>query len=452
MEGREQLFAMPAQGGEPRRLAPNFRESQRGIWLSDSTRLLFGGTDSEGESDWFVTSVEEPDPDPAKARKLIEAKGLAYTEPRAISSDGASVSFSAQLGDANSTWIAPFHEKRGKVTGPPVRVTAGTTYEANSAFDPDGNLAFVAADIRYQIWSLPLKGSENAPLTPVTSGERLDLYPSLSSDSRTLVNMSVGPDGTEIALLDRSTGHTTMLTDSEQREQFPVISPDGRRFAYHVFDGGTKIFVRDVAGGASKQVCDGCGRVREWTPDGRFLVVQRSNGPISDQIDIARIRTEVFEIETSQSQTLYAVPHASVGQARVSPDGRWTVFQVQTDHEAVQLFVAPLRTDAPVPSEEWIPITDGSEEDLKPAWSRSGDAIYFASQRLEMRSLWVQPLEPASKRPTGPARLVREFQTGTLAIESATPGQFELALTADEIIFPAVHFSGGIWMIERATE
>jgi dipeptidyl aminopeptidase/acylaminoacyl peptidase len=52
------VFIVSPEGGEPRRLQPEFLDSSFPVWSPDGQHLLFVGTDAGGRRDWWVTPIE----------------------------------------------------------------------------------------------------------------------------------------------------------------------------------------------------------------------------------------------------------------------------------------------------------------------------------------------------------------------------------------------------------
>ncbi len=108
-------------------------------------------------------------------------------------------------------------------------------------------------------------------------------WPSLSRDGRMLAFSAVG----YVWVADRQTGDVRRLTDSDDFEYMPTMSPDGSSVAYTSFAqsgdeyGFGRLMVADLAGGEARELLAGPGMdhlLPAWSDDGSKIAVIRDGG------------------------------------------------------------------------------------------------------------------------------------------------------------------------------
>jgi Tol biopolymer transport system component len=86
--------------------------------------------------------------------------------------------------------------------------------------------------------------------------------------------------------------------------------------------------------------------------------------------------------------------------ADVSWDDRWLVVSSGRTDGTVTFHVLPVSGPPAAPS-EWLQVQGGSDWRGSPRWSADGRLLYYLSDRDGFICLWAQPLDPASKQPSG---------------------------------------------------
>jgi hypothetical protein len=123
------------------------------------------------------------------------------------------------------------------------------------------------------------------------------------------------------------------------------------------------------------------------------------------------------------------------------------VFQTVTSQTQRQIFVARLQNWTAAGENDWIPITDGSGLDRNSVWSPDGNLLYFLSERDGFRCFWAQRLEPASKRPLGPAFAVQHFHQARRSLMAFNEVvEIGLSVARDKIVFSMPEYTGNVWM------
>ncbi len=121
------------------------------------------------------------------------------------------------------------------------------------------------------LFSQPYDGS--SPMERMTTSEYGRFPGSWTPDGRTLVIIEERPDGHDIAVMDASSGRVTPFLNSQFRERFPELSPDGRWIAYVSDDSGRdEVYVRPFPGPGMKRLVSTEGGLQPlWARDGKQL-------------------------------------------------------------------------------------------------------------------------------------------------------------------------------------
>jgi len=195
---------------------------------------------------------------------------------------------------------------------------------------------------------------------------------------------------------------------------FSVLAPDGSRYAYGE---GTKeqlsVYLKSLSWWSfwSSTLCQNCGMPRQFSPDGKKLLLWADSPPIQHlyMLDIATRKV---------SRIVWATE--DLKGPRLSPDGRWVSFVARVGSHQWEAFVAPVSEEKLLGSSDWVPVTPASESFLFAFWSSRGDLIYTLSAHApggNLRFLDAWRLDPETKRPLGAAAIpVYEFN------ETLVPG------------------------------
>ena len=73
--------------------------------------------------------------------------------------------------------------------------------------------------------------------------------------------------------------------------------------------------------------------------------------------------------------------------------------------------------------------------------------MYFISDRDEFACVWAQPLDPTTKEPKGPLKVLQHFH-GRQRIHAENTAYFGYAMSEDTLYYPAYESRGNIWLAE----
>jgi Tol biopolymer transport system component len=203
------------------------------------------------------------------------AEGLYdFITPATWSGDGTQVIFSAKLGDSRNLWQVPISPKSWQVTGPPQRLTFGTSREAQASVAAGGRMVFSSLLSNTDAWSLPIdanQGKVSGEIQPLIQNAASDAAFDLSADGRKLVFLSNRSGTMDVWLKNLDSGRESPVTLTPSDEWWPQMTPDGSRISYEVRERDDKpvIYVLPASGGVAERVCEDCGGPWDWSPDGQ---------------------------------------------------------------------------------------------------------------------------------------------------------------------------------------
>lgn len=269
----------------------------------------------------------------------------------------------------------PVNTRRLDVPGPfPVRGIFAP------ALSPDGSrVAFVALN---DLWVM----EPGQPPVRLTDDGFVEWIPSWSPDGeRIYVNSDRDGSGrSQLYSVEVATGGVTQVTDlPDARIIFPVLSPDGSRFAW-IEGADQSLRVHDLATGevrlvASQAYASNVGRP-SWSPDGRFIALADVR-PFSRRFREGRNLIRVIDVSSGADVFHEPGPLPAQLSERFeagpawSPDGRWMAFTMNS-----VLHVMPVEPDG-TPSGPARALTDHIAD--MPSWGPdSRTLLYLSAGRL----------------------------------------------------------------------
>jgi Tol biopolymer transport system component/tRNA A-37 threonylcarbamoyl transferase component Bud32 len=441
----------PAAGGPSRTLTAGFYLAQTPVWSADGRHLLFWGQRNrdagpDGNVDWYVAAISDSTVVRTDVRSALLKEGFqgfhGLPVPDAWVGAGSRIIFHGHVGDSWNLWQVPLAPGTWRVSGAPGRATFGTTDEAAASATADGRMVFISRTMGADVWSLPIdadRGRATAALKRVTEDAADDYDPTLSADGATMVYRSRRAGQFDVVLRNLVTGAETMLTHTPA-DEYPAVSRDGTKVAYSFRQTGRMpVFVVASTGGTPQQVCEDCGEVEQWSPDGGGILYLTADDP-----------SGVGLLKVGAAPNPRWLKHSRYGiyNPRFSPDGGWVAFNARADRLApARTFVARVQDSSIAAESEWVAVADDAEA---PAWSPQGALLYFWSDRDGSPCLWAQRLDPSSKRPVGSPLNIQHFHSRGLSWRNLYLGAPDLAVVRDRIVFNLGEHTGNVWMTELA--
>jgi eukaryotic-like serine/threonine-protein kinase len=436
----DKVFVTPAAGGAPKQIPREFQNARYPVWSPDSRRLLFAGwrdtsLPPDQGYDWWVAPLDGGPAVKTGAADILRRAGLAsFAVPGAWT--GNQVVFSARLGDSTSLWQVEISPRTWQISDAPTRLTT-SGLDAEPVIAADGSLVYANLMENADVWNLPLdanRGRITGSFQPLTRNAASDAGPSLSLDGRTLVFISNRTGNGEAWLKNLDTGLETAISSLPFQKLAARISRDGSKAAYAA--NGTIYIVSigtDGRAGVPAKVCDGCGGLADWSPDGKGLLLTIGNQPNQaiGWVDVA----------SGKHAVILSDPGLFVTQPNFSADGRWIAFNASNERGQNNIYLVASRGAAAIERREWTTII---EDGYLARWSPDGSRLYFFSNRDGSGCIWTQPVNPATKQPVGAPQELYHLHDGRHALLGYPAFAFSVA--RDKLVFPLRELTGNIWM------
>jgi len=405
------LLQRALAGGTATLVLPAIDNSYAPLWSPDGTRILVTTTAPEQrEPEWWIVQTTGGEPRKTSFGADLRAQGFNYIATNAWLG-GDWIIFTGHQGETQTLWKVQLGPD-AKTAGKAVRATQDAQGDYGASFAAEKRV-FSRTRVDMNIWALPLDSAgghvtatpEPLTSTPVRKGQQSVagaklLYSAENVDRFSLFLKDRGP---------RSRGNDKNLRDAF----FSVLAPDGSRYAYGE---GTKeqlnVYIQSLSWWSfwSSKLCENCGMPRQFSPDGKKLLLWADSPPIR-HLDLLDLATRTV------NRIVWAT--ADLKSPRLSPDGRWISFVAQVAPQQWQAFVASAAQEKLLGSSDWVPVTPVADVFFFAFWSARSDLIYTLSSHAHggnLRFLDAQRLDPETKHPVGAAMPVYGFD------ETLVPG------------------------------
>jgi eukaryotic-like serine/threonine-protein kinase len=248
-------------------------------------------------------------------------------------------------------------------------------------------------------------------------------FPSLDPDGNFLVYAKKVGDRSRLFLQQVGGGKPLdLLSDSQEDDSQPALSPDGRQIAFRSEREGGGIFRMSLMGESVSRVSE-LGFNPAWSPNGKEILFA------TDEVYNPQIRLHSpskifrFNLETGQ-QRLVHTGDADAVQPTWSPHGyRIAYWGISSSGKRVIWTI-------PAGGGEAVQVTEGEATDWNPVWSPDGRYLYFASDRNGTINLRRVPIDERSGR-AGDSEPVPTPAQASMLFSLSRDGK-RIAYTTDE--------------------
>jgi Tol biopolymer transport system component len=248
----------------------------------------------------------------------------------------------------------------------------------------------------------------------------------LSPDDRTVVlsrEDPADPARTDLWLLEVQRGIFSRLTFHPAPAYSAAWSPDGSRLAFASTGGRVQIMPANGSATPVTISTEPVVVVRDWSPDGRTLLVQQQNSKTG--MDVMSLPVS----DTPQSVTPVLNSQFDEMMARLSPDGRWLAY-VSNESGRAELYVVPF----PPRGGRWQisnnGIGFGRPGSSSVAWSRDGKQLYFRDPASGLLAAEVQ--SQAGEFHSGLPHQIFTTPGGVRLLDATPNGRILVMVQADQ--------------------
>jgi Tol biopolymer transport system component len=428
------VYIIPAEGGAPKQIRPDFPYARFPVWLPDSALLLFEGANSQGSSDWWVTPIDGGNATRTHAFEKLDRVSV-HVAPECWNRN--KILFSATRESNFHLWELAIEPHGWQASGTPRQLTNGDGIDQTAAISPDGRILFGSMQVTMDIWSLSLDGDRKPTdaLQRVTDDHAVNQTPAVGVNTAKMVYVSNKTGTRDIWVHDLKTGAEWSLTAFHRVNYRPVLSPDENRVAYGTsIDNHCAIVLLDVDRRSRRDLASGCFNIWDWSPDGSSLLIYDPGEAV--------VSAQLWKIESGQRQPILSRPNLSVFDANFSPDGKWIAFSAGPVIGEADVFIAPFH-GVGIKESEWIPVTRGGGS--LSAWSADGDALYYHSQRDGFHCIWAQRVNSA-KHPIGDPYAIQHLHAVSLGLYMIRPNDFHMSATKNHLVFNLTKETANLWL------
>ena len=390
--GAGQLYSVPVAGGRERLVIP--LQALDVAPSPDGRTLLYTNRPSQ-ENEWRKHAVSEAtrdiwafDTTNATHRQITTFRG--EDRDALWSADGKTVYSLSERSGSFNVWRQPFDGG-----GEPVQVTFHKNHPVRFLSRTDTDDLVYGYD--GEIWKLPKGAKEPARVeVRIAQGSLLaGAFYAKVNDAAT--EIAASPDGTQLALVARgeifvvetSSGKTRRVTTTPQHERDLSFSPDGRGLLYVSERGGKWDAFETTPATPDAKSFLAPGPLKE-TPitDTATDVLQPAYSPDGQRIAFLEDRKRLVVLDRKTGKTVTVLPDGLLFSYTDndlpfawSPDGRWLA--VTTGSAASQFEVYLVDASGQKPP---VNISRSGFQEIGPAFSPDGKAIYYLSTRAGLRT------------------------------------------------------------------
>lgn len=444
--GGRRMFLVPAAGGTPRPLAPDFVTGAPPlgggpIWSPDGRRVMFPGSKpGQPETrDWWIVPVSGGAATRTGALGRIGRKDVVqfpciWLPKRLIFLGGTTI-------EGMNLYRASIDPRTSRVSGPAEPLTSGPGMKYTFTVSDDGTIVLPDFTWVIQIWEAPLD-----PASGLTRGEPLRV----TSDAAPKFGLVASPDGTKLAyslysgpgklgrtevrMRDLASGEETSLATAigDRVDLAPVLGDRGTVLAYQDDAAGHAVaLLRRTGETTAHELCRDCGVMAMLPVSGDVLVGR------------GRQRLTRRDLSTGTERDLVRLDAGAILDADAAAGDRRLALLWGRPDRTMGIYAVPVR-DTAVSERDFIPLVEGTGWLGSPRWSPDGSRLYYLSNRDGFVCVWMQPVDRVSGRPAGGAVAVLHSHRSDRSM-SGPSSVWTVALAGNRLFFNAAELHGNAW-------
>lgn len=358
--------------------------------------------------------------------------------------------FDGETHGVRNLWRVAVDWDNRTLTGAIERLTTSPALQQDIAVSPSGaRLVFSSRVETKRLRSFPFDShtgrvtGPGVPLTSGTSGDEGD--PSVAADGQRLIYRATRGGREDLWQLSLANQRERLLlSDAAWRRTSPHWSRDGR-IVYQKTRAAAAPGARDGAivvmpgdGGAEQVISAAAMSPSDWSRDGA-TVLGTCRSPVTQLFTVCLLALR--NGDTSAPRVVAADPLRNMFAQRISPDQNWITF-ITVKGPISAIYVA--RPDGG----PWVPVSDSPSWDDKVRWAPDSRALYWVSNRTGRFNVWGRRFDPVAGKPVGDAFPVTSLDNPHQGLPASIRG-LEIALSTDRLIAPIVEMAGGVWMIDH---
>jgi serine/threonine-protein kinase len=233
--------------------------------------------------------------------------------------------------NGETAFAVRFDSERGLTIGKAVPVIGDVSPGAGFTISPNGTLAYIPATVGGVRTGVIVLADRGGSASRVSGGEPLQMIVTgtgalrfAPDNKRFVASLDRQPrlTGSDLWVYDTARGTRSRLTTEGLANTNPVWSRDGTELVFNSAREPAGLFRQPVDQGGLAQLLvrrgEGPQQALEWTSDGRTLIYQEVN---------PRTGYDVWTLSADGKSTPLLVGPAQDLSPRLSPDGRWLVYQ-----------------------------------------------------------------------------------------------------------------------------
>lgn len=434
------VYVIPASGGVPRQIVPDFHSALLPVWSPDGEYLLFLGARKKGDwLEFWVVPREGGEARTIDSYRVIRRWFITQMVPDAWVND--TLYFTGTTKEKTGLWRIRLPLKTRRVEGDSLPLFPDAPHDGGATVSADGRVFFARLRDSIQLWSLPVdanRGDVKGSAVRFFATEGTTVRPSMSDDGRWLAYTSDKGGTQNVWLHDLRGGEETRITDNPHSFFTPtgVLSHDGQWLAFTKYEKGrTVTFSRSIETGEVTRLCDHCETPRDWSRDGSQLLYVKSARNYS---------IGVVERGTGANTVLVQSDRVPLLAPRFSPDNRWIAFHALESPDLRKVYAQAIAGTSSAEERAWVPVTSGLILDRGAQWSPDGSLLYFMSERDGRRNIYAQRVDPRTRQPRGEPFVVYGNKATQRSLLNVPRGLAEMIVAPERLVFTMGEYTGNI--------